>query len=250
MFSFIYTEVFYKPLLNSLVFLTGVVPGHSLGIAIIILTILVKLILFPIQHKTTKTQTAMKELEPEITKIKEKYKNKKEEQARLTMDLYKKHGISPFSGFFLLLIQLPLLIALYRVFLNGFNGDMAANLYSFIFAPENVATLFLTINLSEPSLILAITAATTQYYQIQLSMAKKGKEGPKSEAKSKQFGQELQQVMKKQLPYIMPGIVLMIGIQFPSALVLYWTVMNLFAIVHESVVRKTALRLYGEQNKQ
>ena len=93
-----------------MVVLTSVVPGHDLGLAVILLTLIVKFILVPISHKTIKTQKKLKELEPEITKLKEKHKDDQQGQALKIMELYKEHGVNPFSGVFLMFIQLPIIL--------------------------------------------------------------------------------------------------------------------------------------------
>src|SRR3989344_2650113 len=132
-----YNEILFKPLFNALVFLAGNVPFKDLGIAVIVLTIIVRFAIFPFTHKSVKTQAKMREVEPELKKIREETNGKQEEQARRTMEIYKKHGISPFSGCLLLLVQLPILIALYQLFMK----DITANidfLYPFVSFPEQI----------------------------------------------------------------------------------------------------------------
>ena len=162
MFHNIWNFLLYKPLLNALAFLVSVIPGGDLGLAVIILTILVKLILFPFSQKSIKNQAAMNILTPELNKIKNNGTSK-EEQARLTFELYKKHKTNPFSGCLLVLIQIPIIFALYYVFLKGINfGD--GLLYSFIHVPANVNMTFLgIINIGGKSLLLAILAGVSQY---------------------------------------------------------------------------------------
>ena len=116
MIGTVFTIIFYKPLYNALVFLLGIIPGHNVGIAVIVLTLVVQFILFPFRHKSVIAQRKMKEIEPEIHKIKEQFKKDKQEQTRQIMALYRSHGVSPFSGFLMLLIQLPVFFALYRSF--------------------------------------------------------------------------------------------------------------------------------------
>src|SRR3989344_4507521 len=157
----IYSEIFYRPLLNGLVFFTSVLPGRDLGLAVILLTLIIKIITFPLTHKMLHTQKKMKKIEPEIKKIYSENKDK-EKQAHALMALYKAHGVSPFSGFLALLIQMPLLVALYQVFWKGipFPGS---ELYSFIAAPDQVNTLFLGfIQLMQPNMWLAALAGVFQ----------------------------------------------------------------------------------------
>src|SRR3989338_6119440 len=157
MLSSIWNTVLYQPLLNALAFLVSIVPGGDVGIAVIILTIFVKLILFPLSQKSIESQAEMNILAPELNKIKVSGASK-EEQARLTFELYKKHKVNPFSGCLLVLIQIPIIFALYYVFFKGINFDSGL-LYSFIHVPEQVNMAFIGIaDISQKNLILAILA--------------------------------------------------------------------------------------------
>ena len=110
----LWNAILYKPLVNILAIFVLIIPGGNLGVAVVMLTILVKAILFPLSQRSIENQAKMKLLEPEINKIKKSGKSK-EEQAKLTMDLYKKHKTNPFSGCLLLLIQIPIIFALYYI---------------------------------------------------------------------------------------------------------------------------------------
>lgn len=236
-FSFVYTEIIYRPLFNSLAFLTGIVPYHDIGIAIILLTIIVRIIIFPLTHRSLITQIKMKELEPEINKIRETHKDKADEQGKKIMELYKEHGVNPLSGCFLLLIQLPILIALYRLFWKGLlvNG----NLYFFVKMPASIQTHFLgLIDLSIPNWPLAFLAAATQYIQMKLS-------NPTIPKKGTNMQEEMSRAFAIQATYIFPALIFLISIKFPAALPLYWTFSNLFATLHEAVVRRRARLAYG-----
>src|SRR3989344_6033711 len=114
----VYHEIFYRPLLNGLLFLTSVLPGNDLGFSVILLTIILRTLMFPLSHKMLRTQNKMKHIEPDLKKIYADKKNK-EEQSRAVMELYKKHGVNPFSGFLAVLLQFPLLFAMYQVFWHG-----------------------------------------------------------------------------------------------------------------------------------
>ena len=126
MFGNIFHIVFYQPLYNGLIFLVNILPFNDFGLAIVLLTILVRFIIFPLSHKSTITQKKIKLLEPQIKKIKERYKDKKEEQTKKIMNLYKEHGISVFSGFFMILIQFPIFIALFMMLrdVSSLNSDI------------------------------------------------------------------------------------------------------------------------------
>src|SRR3990167_6880846 len=137
----IWDTVLYGPLLNALAFLVSIIPGGDIGIAVIILTLFVKTVLFPLSQRSIESQIKMNLLAPDLKKIKDSGKNK-EEQARLTFDLYKHHKTNHFSGCLLVLIQIPVIFALYYVFLKGINFE-GGLLYSFIHIPEHSNMLFL-----------------------------------------------------------------------------------------------------------
>lgn len=229
----IFNEIFYRPLLNGLVFFTSVLPGHDLGLAVILLTLIIKIITFPLTHKMLHTQKKMKAIEPEIKKIYAE-NHSKEKQAQALMEIYRAHGVSPFSGFLALLIQMPLLIALYRVFWKGipFSGF---ELYPFIAMPETVNTLFLGfIQLMEPSIGLAAVSAVSQYFQAKLALPPGG-----GDSRSKSgSGDNTQRVLQFQMTYFFPILVFFIAFKLPAAVSLYWTAMNVFAIIHEAAVRR------------
>ena len=164
----IFDIVLYKPLYNVFIGFIGAFPWIDAGVVVILFTLVVKLILFPLSQKTVRSQIEMKKIQPEIDEIKLKYKDNKQEQALKTMALYKEKGVSPFSGIFLTLIQLPILIALYLVFYkNSLGGVQVEMLYSFIKAPLYINTHFLGLfDITQKNIILALVVAVGQYLQI------------------------------------------------------------------------------------
>jgi YidC/Oxa1 family membrane protein insertase len=224
-----------------LVFLINLSPFYDVGIAIVALTIMVKFILFPFSHKSVVTQAKMRGLEPEISKIKEKHKKDQQQQARATMELYRAHGINPFSGCVMLLIQLPIIIALYKVFWAGLDFQTGP-LYQFISIPEDINMRFLgLLNVSEKSYILAALAGASQFFQMKLAIPPVAK---KSKSKELSFRDSFSHSMNIQMRYVMPVFVFLVALGFSSAVALYWTTMNLFAIVHEIFVRRRAKKLF------
>ncbi|MBU1091688.1 YidC/Oxa1 family membrane protein insertase [Patescibacteria group bacterium] len=229
----IYNIIFYQPLYNGFAFLVDVIPFHNVGVAIVVLTLLVRFILFPLSHKSVVTQRKMKQIEPELSEIKEKFKKNKEEQAKQTMTLYRAHGISPFSSFFLLFLQFPVFIALFMILKNGtvFNPDL---LYSFVKMPENIGTVFLgIIDVTRSSYFVSFLAGFSQFVQIHLSMPK-----VREKIKDNSFKGQLQRSMGVQMKYIMPVFIFFIAQRFSSGMALYWTTSNVFAILHEIVVAR------------
>lgn len=232
MFNSIWMNFFYEPLYNALVFLISHVPWSDVGIAVVVLTILVKIITFPLTQKSLKSQIKMREIEPEIESIKAQFPNK-EEQARKTFELYKKHNINPLSGCLVLIIQLPILIALYKVFYSGFTFNETL-MYSFVQYPEHLNTLFLgVIDIAKKSIVLAILAGITQFIQIRLSMpAYKQKEGDTS------FKGELMKSMNMQMRYVMPVFIAFIAYTTSGAIALYLVVNNIVSIVQEVIIKR------------
>ncbi len=246
--KYLYSTIVYQPLLNAIIALTTIVPGHSLGWAVIIMTICVRMVLFPLQHRATKVQEVLKHLEPHLSELKEKHKDDREELARKTLELYRKHGINPFASLLLFVVQLPILIALFKIFQHGLIGDISGQLYSFVPHPEVLNMIFFGIDLSRPFIPLAIIAAVTQFVQVKLMLTKqKKKEGATPQTG---FGAEFQRAMQVQMPYIIPLMVGFIGAKFAAALPLYWTVMNVLAIVHEGIVRKRAASMSYEPGSE
>ena len=229
-----FNTIFYKPLYNALVFLVDVLPGGNIGLAIVILTLVVKFALFPLSQKSITAQANMRKLEPELKKIKEKYKDQ-QEQAKQTMELYKKTGINPFSGCFLLLLQLPIIFALYYVFFQGLKFDTSM-MYSFVHKPAEVNMWFLGLDLAQKSILLGLLAAITQYYQLHLSVPSVPKAEP---GKELTFQEEFSRNMSLQMKYIFPVMVFFIAYSISSAIALYWIVSNLFSIGQELYVKKS-----------
>ncbi len=224
--------ILYKPLINALAFLVSVIPGGDVGIAVILLTLLVKAILFPLSQRSIESQAKMNILNPEIKKIKESGVSK-EEQARLTMELYKNNKTNPFSGCLLVLIQIPIIFALYFVFINGikFNSDF---LYSFIHVPMNPNMNFLgLLDISKPSILLALLAGASQFFQAYYM--------PKpipSSSKTRSFQDSLASSMNMQMKYIFPIIVVLIAYKISGAVALYWITSNIFTIWQQIYISK------------
>lgn len=249
MLSSFYHLALVKPLWNALIFLTDVLPFHDVGLSIVALTLAVRFIIFPFTHRSVKTQVKMKELEPEIQKIKDKHKNKPE-QTKKIMELYRQHGVSPFSGCLVLLIQLPILLALYKLFWGGVQFD-SAELYSFVKMPEIVQLKFLgLIDINQRNIFLALLTGFTQFFQMRLSFPPSGKKnGPdKIKPAVSSFKNDLSRSMSFQSKYILPGIIFLVALRSPAAVAVYWTTMNLFGIVHESLVRGKAKKLFYERD--
>lgn len=233
--SGLFNTLVYNPIYNGLVFLIGVAPLFDVGIAIIGITILVKLVLFPLSKTMVRTQILMKKLEPELNKLKKKYEKDKQQQAKKMMDLYKENNINPFSGFILILIQLPIIIGLYWVFYKGGLPDIDVSLlYSFISEPMEVNMNFLgLIDMSSRSLLLAGLAGITQFIQINYSMPALGarKDNPS-------LKEDMARSFQLQMRYMMPVMIAVFAYVISAAIALYWVTSNLFGIGQEIYMRK------------
>lgn len=228
MANFFYITI-YQPLFNLLIFLYNIVPFPDLGIAVILLTLIVKGALYPLGKKAVISQKQMEEIQPEIKKIQEKYKDKKEEQAQKIMELYKTRKVNPFSGILSLFIQLPILISLFQVFRKGLAVEEMKHLYSFISAPEVINYNFLGIvDLSSPNIFFAVLAAGGQYLQMKMMTKKKGKEEKKDTATA----------IQSQMMLFLPGFTFMILFSLPSVVGLYWIVTIAFTIFQQYIIKE------------
>ncbi len=224
---YLFDILLYKPLYNVLVLLYNYIPGHDFGIAVILLTFIIRVVLYPVAVKTINSQKVLQKLQPKIEEIQKKYKNDKEKLSKETLDLYKKEKINPFSGLFLGLVQLPVLIALYRVFWQGLKPSELQNLYSFVFNPVNINTAFLgLIDLSKPNIVFAILAGVLQYFQTKMTLPKTSKNPSTGSGR----GPDFSAMMQKQMLYFFPVLTVIILMSLPSALGLYWTVSSIFSI--------------------
>jgi YidC/Oxa1 family membrane protein insertase len=223
----IFNTVLVYPLLNLLVFVYNYIP--DIGIVIILITILVRLALLPSFHKSLKNQKAMQELQPKMNELKERHKDDKEQQAKALMELYKNNKVNPLSSCLPMLVQLPILIALYFVFIQSLNGEALQGLYSFIQAPESIDPMFLNfVDLSQRgNYILAALAGGFQYLQGRLMM-------PKVQGKQDQMSK----MFSYQTLYFFPILTFIIGIQFPAGLPLYWLVTTLFGVGQQYFINR------------
>jgi len=243
--SFIWHTFFFDPIYNSLVFFIDVIPGGDVGFAIICTVVLVKTVILPISLKAARTQLAMREIEPKLTEIKEKYKNEREVQAVKTMELFREADVNPFLSILLLFIQIPIVIALYFAVYKG--GGVALPeintilLYSFIPTPETVNMIFLGfMDITMKSLPLAVLAGITQFIHTHLSLPPQKPRDPKAEPN---FKDDFARSMHIQMKYVMPILILVVAYTISAAIALYFTISNLMAIAQEYVVRHKGLKM-------
>lgn len=259
----LFNSVIYEPLYNGLIFLVSIIPGADVGIAVALLTLLVKLVLFPISHKSSKAQVGMKAIEGDVRALQEKHKDDKAELAKKTMELYRQKGVNPFSGCVSILIQFPIIIGLYWVFFKGIvvspeaietlpkiaghiNGGLLDKdiLYSFVHMPEYLKTSFLGfIDMTGKSWLLAGLAGITQYFQMRRAFPGAGG-FPKATGAWKE---DFKSGMAFQMRYVMPVMVFVFAYTISAAVALYWTVSNIFTLAQEEIIRR---RIARETNTQ
>jgi YidC/Oxa1 family membrane protein insertase len=239
--SFLYHTLVYNPLYNGLIYLMDVLPWADAGVAIVIFTVIVKLILFPLSKKAVATQLKMKKVEPELNALKEKYKDDKQLHAKKTMELYKENGINPFAGIILILIQLPIILALYKVFLSGFENINADILYSFVQVPPAINTVFLgLVDVTGKSVVLALLAGITSFIQVKLSIPVVPKSAARENmSKEERFRHDLTRSMGMQMRYMLPALAFIVSWTISGAIAVYWITSNLFSIAQELVIRKS-----------
>jgi len=231
----IFNTYLYQPIFNLLVWLYDVIPGTDIGLAIIALTIIIKLVLFPLSHKSIKSQRALSQLQPKIDELKRKFGDKKEEMAKAMMELYSKEKVSPFSSCLPLLIQLPILFALYRVMRDGLRSEHLDQLYSWVPNPGTIDPVsFGIIDLAVPSVVLAVLAGAVQFWQARMMTTKQ----PPKELRKKQGAKDenLMATMNKQMVYFMPIMTVVIGATLPGGLTLYWLLNNLLTVGQQYIL--------------
>lgn len=229
-FQTIWSVVLYQPMLNFLVFIY--IYTNNFGIAVILLTVLIKCLLNPLNKKALESQKAMAEIQPKIKEIQSRNKENPELQAKEMIALYKEKKFNPFSSIFLLLIQIPVIISLFYIFKGGIDIDPQM-MYSFIAFPETINPYFLGIDLSAPNILIAVLAAIGQYIQ-----AKTGIVSSNKNKDSKDKTVEATEMIQKQMVFMLPIITLFVLFALPSALGLYWLVTTVMTIYQQKNILK------------
>lgn len=243
-----------QPILNILIVLYNLLFSN-LGLAIIALTALFKLLLYPLTAPQLKASQKLQEISPELEKIKKKYKDDKQKLMQAQMELYKKHGFNPASGCLPQILQLVVLVSLYQVFNQVIRPGTEAlnyvtqNLYGFVHAPTSLNLNFLFLNLAKPDLItlsglpfslpgiFVILSAVLQLLTSLLMMPaveKENKIAGKTEEKSDDMAVSLQ----KQMLYLFPIMTLILGYTIPSGVILYWFIFSLIGLLQQILISK------------
>lgn len=259
----VWTLVLIQPLLNALVglnFLFG-----SFGWAIVALTVLISLVSLPLMLPSLRSAEKMKELQPQLKKLQERWKDDKQKLAKAQMDFYKEKGINPASGCLPQIIRLLLLIALYNVFQRVMNAQSAGDfssirdlVYSFVNIPDNFALnlKFSYLDLVKPDVIrinniplpgvFLLLAAVTQFISGKMMLPKEpnskhqasNNKLKQKDSKTENNKEDMMAAMQSQSLYMMPLMTVVFGYSFPSALVLYWLTMSLVMMGQQMLLKK------------
>ncbi len=242
-----FTIIFYQPILNLLVWLYNIIPGHDIGIAIILLTVIIRTLLLPLSKKAIESQKSLQELQPKMEELKKQYEGDKEALGKATLELYRKNKINPFSSCLPILIQLPFLMAVYRVFVAGLNNTSLDLLYSFVYKPEVINTItFNFLDLSKPNWVLAILAGLAQFWQAKMMITRKPPAIVRKDSGS--ADENMAAMMNKQMLYFMPALTIIIGVGLPGGLTLYWLVVTLFTAFQQAFIFNKILKSCSADN--
>lgn len=263
--------VVVQPIFNLLVLIYSVIPGADFGVALIILTIIIRFLMWPLVKKQLRQTKIMRKLQPELKRIKKAAKGNKQLEGMQMMELYKKHGISPFRTIGILLIQLPIFIALFRVIqiFTKESGEMAKEVARFTYdILENIPIigqlienpqsfnekLFGFIDLTKHAVSsegviwtlvgLAVVAAVTQYILSKQTMPTESSDkrlrdilAEAGEGKQPDSA-EMNAVMMRKMMKFLPIMMFFIMINLPAALALYYAVSNIVAVVQQRYILK------------
>lgn len=236
-FSQLYQILLFQPIFNLLVLFY--LPFKNLGVAIFILTLVIKGLLTPLDLKNLKFQKIIADIQPKILEIQKKYKNDQKKQVEEMTKVYKSNKFNPLSGFLPLLIQMPIFIAIFQIFQSDLNSLISNSLYSFMPQISQIDTIFLGINLATPNLVLAGLTAVSQFFQTKF-LAKKTI--PQSQTKEA----SMQTMVQKQMAYIFPVITFFILNKLPAALGMYWLAITIFTILQQYFVFKKTYNHAGK----
>lgn len=233
--STIFREIFLRPIFNLLIVLYNALPQADLGIAVILLVVILRIALWPLFQKAAKSQIMFAKIQPEVERIQKKFKHDRTEQTKQLLQLYREHHFNPFSGMLAIFIQIPMIIALYQVFLRGIGDDFSVFLYQGIANPGRLNPNFLNlIDLTKPFFPLVILAALAQFWQSK-TLPQPKSSNPRS----------FQAMFSKQMVYMGPILTVAIFASFPAVIPLYWFLTSVLSVAQQYLIEKQ----YGRAKK-
>ncbi len=266
----IFTTIIVQPIFNLLVLIYALLPGHNFGLAIIIFTIIIRLLLWPLVKKQLNHAKAMRELQPELKKIKAAAKGDRQKESKMTMELYKEREINPFASLGIVLVQLPILIGLYsglsRIIKNphqivsfsypqlhhlGWLQTLSHDIHRFddsLLGVVNLGRKAIDVHgIYWPAMIIVAASAAAQYYQSRQLMPQSKDARPlrqilREAGQGKQADQtEVNAAVGRGTMFLIPGMVFVFGLNFAAALPLYWLTSSVVAFIQQSrVLREDA----------
>lgn len=262
-----FTTLIVQPIFNLLTFIYAILPGHNFGLAIIVFTIIIRLLMWPLVKKQLYNARVMRQLQPELKRIKQEAKGDRQKESLLVMELYKERGVSPFSSIGILLLQLPILIGLYAGLQKIIKDPQAIIDFSYPFVRElswmkelanDISkldhTLLGVVDLKRaalsnggiywPAMIIVIGSAVTQFYQSKQLMpddknSRKLRQILKDAGKGAAADQaEVNAAVGRSTKYLIPIMIFFFTVNIASALSLYWLVSGLVAMLQQAKVLK------------
>ncbi|KKU48690.1 hypothetical protein A3H10_00915 [Candidatus Uhrbacteria bacterium RIFCSPLOWO2_12_FULL_46_10] len=225
-----YTTFFYEPLFNLLVLIYNILPGHDLAVAIVVLTLITRVVLYPISHWSIRKQKMLQDLQPKLEALKAQYKDSREKQAEAQMKLFKDEKVNPLSSCLPTLLQLPFFIALFQVFQNGLKPESLSVLYPFVSNPGglNPIGLWGLLDLSHRNIPLILLMGAAQFWQGHMLLQRRPPihtGGAKDE--------DMTVLMNQQMTYLMPLVIMGFSWTFPAGVALYWFMTTLFMALQQ-----------------
>lgn len=260
-----FTDLIVRPIFNLLVAIYALIPGHNFGLAIIIFTIIVRLLLWPLVRKQLHQAKLMRQLQPEIRKIKAATKGNRQKEMMMVQELYKERGVNPFGSIGVMILQIPILIGLYSGLRKVVDDPHQLVTFSYPFLQhlgwlKELAhdihlfdhTLFGAVDLTRsalgpsgtywPAMLIVLSSAVVQYYQSkQLTAGDKDAKNLRTILKEAGSGKqadqsELNAAIGRSTRFLLPAMIFLFTVNLPSALSLYWLVGGVVAFIQQSRV--------------
>lgn len=229
----LFNTIVYQPIFNGFVILYNLIP--DVGVVILIITVVIKLLLYPLTASSIKAQKSLSEMQPRLDELKAKFKDDKQVLAQETMKMYKEHKVNPLGSCLPILVQLPIFIALYMVLQAGLASNNFDKLYSFVASPGQLNTVTLGLfDLKNSSIVLALLAGAAQFFQSKMFIRKKAPKVAGEGAKD----ENMTAMMNKQMLYFLPVMTAFIGMKMPAGLTLYWFLSTLLTVGQQMILFK------------
>jgi len=227
-----FNTILIRPLINFLVVLYNTAAFRDLGIAVILFVLIIKVVLYPLSKKALMSQIKMQKLQPKLKELQVKHKDNKEEQSKAMMGFWKENKVNPFSGCLPMLIQLPIILAIFHIFKTGIPSVSEGVLYTFVKNPGVINQFSLGfINLSiKGGIILAVTTGLLQFFQMKLTMS-----STMSKSQDNKGGMA---GMTKPLMYMLPLISVYFVLKFSAALGIYWLTLTGLSIIEHLIITR------------